>query len=253
MKALRVALTQSFNESELQTLCADLAIDYENLAGDTKADKARELVAYAQRHGRLPELLAYVRSERPSLGLPATPPASAADDDDTPPSRRGIVVGAGVAALSIVLLALAALQLLPSFTAPAAPNDAPTAATGAASAAETTANRDLEQRLAAVNIRLTFSEDAHVEEVRGYITDPETGYPQLAAGSLDLLGNRRFRQPIALDELDRWYTEAVGEQNYLDPNGKLHAAELQGAMVNAWNDRYGEQQTSLDALLEPRP
>ena len=48
---LRQILAERFNEGELRTLCFDLGIDYENLPGQGKADKARELVAYFQRRG----------------------------------------------------------------------------------------------------------------------------------------------------------------------------------------------------------
>jgi len=53
---LRDFITRYFNDSELRDLCFDLGIEYENLGGDNKSAKARELVAYCQRHGRLTEL-----------------------------------------------------------------------------------------------------------------------------------------------------------------------------------------------------
>ena len=55
---LRQMLGVSLGEIELRDLCFRLEIDYENLPGETKADKARELIAYCERHGRLPELRA---------------------------------------------------------------------------------------------------------------------------------------------------------------------------------------------------
>ena len=54
---LRRLLTQRFNESELQTVCFDLGVDYENLPGQSKVDKARELVEYLERRDRIPELI----------------------------------------------------------------------------------------------------------------------------------------------------------------------------------------------------
>lgn len=53
---LRQTLTDQFDEGELRTLCFDLRIDYASLPGEGKANKARELVAYCDRHGCIPEL-----------------------------------------------------------------------------------------------------------------------------------------------------------------------------------------------------
>jgi hypothetical protein len=66
---LRDFITRNFNDSELRDLCFDLGIEYENLGGDNKAAKARELVAYCQRHGRLIELEGTCRRLRPNAAL----------------------------------------------------------------------------------------------------------------------------------------------------------------------------------------
>ena len=62
---LRQILVEYFDEGELKTLCFDLGIDYESLPGAGKANKARDLVAYVQRHGRLQELILKGKVERP--------------------------------------------------------------------------------------------------------------------------------------------------------------------------------------------
>ncbi len=64
---LRRVLTRLFDDEELRTLCFDLSVDYDSLRGEGKAAKARELVALAERTGRLAEVEAAVRRERPSL------------------------------------------------------------------------------------------------------------------------------------------------------------------------------------------
>jgi len=80
---LRDFITRYFNADELRDLCFDLGIEYENLGGDNKSAKARELVAYCQRHSRLADLEAACRRLRPdtapgpSAGAqPAVPPAA---------------------------------------------------------------------------------------------------------------------------------------------------------------------------------
>ena len=77
---LRRLLTTRFNEGELRDLCADLGIDYESLPGDGKADKARELVAYFERRGRIIELDTASRRLRPNSGWSNVEALSLADN-----------------------------------------------------------------------------------------------------------------------------------------------------------------------------
>ncbi len=64
---LRKALARHFNLAELNTLCFDLGIDYEELAGATKTEKVTALLDYCERHGRLPALLTHLQAERPQI------------------------------------------------------------------------------------------------------------------------------------------------------------------------------------------
>lgn len=64
-RALRQALIECFSESELRTMCFDLGVDYDGLPGESKSDKARELVAHFQRRGHLMSLTQIVESLRP--------------------------------------------------------------------------------------------------------------------------------------------------------------------------------------------
>jgi hypothetical protein len=64
---LRELLITRFNEGELRTFCFDLGIDYDDLPGAGKSDKARELVSYCARHTRLADLLAHGRQVRPDV------------------------------------------------------------------------------------------------------------------------------------------------------------------------------------------
>lgn len=70
LTALRQLLIQHFNDGELQTLCFDLGVDYENLPGQAKADKARELVEYVQRRNRLAYLVQMCQQLRPNATWP---------------------------------------------------------------------------------------------------------------------------------------------------------------------------------------
>lgn len=66
---LRDQITASFNIDELKDLCFELQIDYEDLPGDSKRAKVRELIEYCQRHGLIPDLKQQVHSSRPELNF----------------------------------------------------------------------------------------------------------------------------------------------------------------------------------------
>jgi formylglycine-generating enzyme required for sulfatase activity len=73
---LRDALDTRFDEGELRDLCFDLRVDYGDLPGRDKGDKARELVAHLERRGRLTALVNRVRELRPGaleIALPTRP------------------------------------------------------------------------------------------------------------------------------------------------------------------------------------
>ena len=77
-------LVAQFSVEELQDLCFRLGVDYESLPPVGKTTKARELVLFMQRRGRLDELEAKVSELRQAAGstsdrariAPAPPPAS---------------------------------------------------------------------------------------------------------------------------------------------------------------------------------
>lgn len=62
---LRKALVERFDDEELRTLCFDLDVNYDTLAGKELIGKARELIARFEKDGRLPALLAAGRELRP--------------------------------------------------------------------------------------------------------------------------------------------------------------------------------------------
>jgi hypothetical protein len=67
---LRQILTDHFDDGELRTLCFDLRIDYQSLPGEGKADRARELIAHCQRHGRMADLIDRCGQLRPNVAWP---------------------------------------------------------------------------------------------------------------------------------------------------------------------------------------
>ncbi len=73
LRQLRQILAHHFNEGELRTLCFDLGIDYDDLPGDERAGKARELVSYLKRYGRISELVEIGTAMRPDISWSDVP------------------------------------------------------------------------------------------------------------------------------------------------------------------------------------
>ena len=66
-------IKQSFNLSELRTLCFALRVDHEQFSHTIKSDFARELILYMERLDRLPELLKTAASTRPKANWQVEP------------------------------------------------------------------------------------------------------------------------------------------------------------------------------------
>lgn len=60
-------LDKSFNDEELRHLCVELGVDYDNLGGSGKKDRARELVTYLNRRGQIAKLLTALEKLRPNV------------------------------------------------------------------------------------------------------------------------------------------------------------------------------------------
>jgi hypothetical protein len=76
---LRQLMTKRFSDGELRTLCFDLGVEYDDLPGSSKKDKAREFAYYVDRHKRLPDWYSptyyqdYVRSPVHNPQGPSSP------------------------------------------------------------------------------------------------------------------------------------------------------------------------------------
>lgn len=64
---LRQILISYFSEEELRDLVFDMNLDYETLPGASKAGKARELVAFAERHNKFHDLVELTQRLRPNI------------------------------------------------------------------------------------------------------------------------------------------------------------------------------------------
>ena len=65
-------IESSFNDRELRDLCFQLNVDYENVEGQTKRDKVRELVLIMQRYNTLASLITTAAQLRPRIAWQTT-------------------------------------------------------------------------------------------------------------------------------------------------------------------------------------
>ena len=64
---LRRILVDYFSEDELETLCFDLRVDYDDLEGESKSQKAVSLIYLLARLGRIEELIDWCSQARPNV------------------------------------------------------------------------------------------------------------------------------------------------------------------------------------------
>lgn len=85
-KQVATVLSQYYSTSELQTMSFELGVDYEDIGGQGKSGKARELVTFMNRRGRLGEIVAYVRETRPQVAIAgeSTPRTATTEPSQTP-------------------------------------------------------------------------------------------------------------------------------------------------------------------------
>jgi hypothetical protein len=73
---LHQVLVARFSLEEIKTLCFELGVEYDDLPAVGKRNKARELVRYLDRHGRLDALRVAVMLKRPDVTWPAASPGA---------------------------------------------------------------------------------------------------------------------------------------------------------------------------------
>lgn len=107
-------LDKYYNDEELKDLCFRLAdeyqaaadLQYDNLGGEGKADKARELIRYMERRGLLRELALTIQVERPDVAVPIPEAAKPAPSSVQKLNRVALVVGLGALALVVAVVVL---------------------------------------------------------------------------------------------------------------------------------------------------
>lgn len=70
MISLRSILNDRLNKEEVRTLCADLSVDYDNLAGEVKEAKIRELIDHLKKRHDLERLKSWLQQYRSDIEIP---------------------------------------------------------------------------------------------------------------------------------------------------------------------------------------
>ena len=85
-------LKSRFSAGELQSLCFELEIEYDDLPAVAREGKARELVSYMERLGRLADLISLIERHRPQVVWQAEPQIDEADIEQVPgdPPYKGM-------------------------------------------------------------------------------------------------------------------------------------------------------------------
>ena len=69
---LHELVTTYLSFADIQDICQDLHIIYENVPGDSLESKSRELISYCNRRSTLPDLIAACQQKRPDITWDAT-------------------------------------------------------------------------------------------------------------------------------------------------------------------------------------
>jgi hypothetical protein len=67
LRGLRAELISHYNLAELETLCFDLDVDWDDIVGPDKASKTRNLIEYLRRRDALQRLLKMLQTQRPNV------------------------------------------------------------------------------------------------------------------------------------------------------------------------------------------
>ena len=102
--SLREQIEKLFNNEELKDLCQCVGIDYDDLAGETKSAKVRELIAHCLRRGLYPQLIQCCRDARPHAVWPERPPLMPSAPTPSRSDQKSPFIIWGV--IGIVLIAI---------------------------------------------------------------------------------------------------------------------------------------------------
>lgn len=101
---LQEFISNYFNLEEVETICFELGVDFEQLGGRSKSAKVRELIIYMMRRRQLPQLITAVREARPKLDMSAVVMPDQSWLEKQKYSDRRILALAGIIVMMMVAI-----------------------------------------------------------------------------------------------------------------------------------------------------
>jgi hypothetical protein len=203
----------------------------------------------------------YVRDDNATLFKVTSPPrpaALAASPQLAQPTRRGLskpalaaiggIAAAVVAVVSIVLAIVIRSDHRPPPTPPAATSLSTASKTSPTVSASTPISdpATVFQKLNDVGVDTRLPKSVIVD----YLNNEYTPYPPLGAALLQVLRDRGLRRPVEFEVIVGFYEHSPGNSSprrLEDVNFTL----LEASVVNAFNERYGQEVTDFESLLNP--
>lgn len=192
----------------------------------------------------------YVRGDAATLFRITSEPGPPVPSPPTEPaprrlSRARLAVLGGVAA---AVVAGVAILLVPKGSPPPGPSPSPATVASAPAAVPVPDDADgIIRALSDVGVDFSIPRAAVVE----YLHNPQyAAYPAVATALLQLLGDRGLRQPVFLDVIVANYELSPGHPSPRRPQD-VDAEVLRSAVVQGFNERYGQHLDDFEALLTP--
>jgi hypothetical protein len=190
----------------------------------------------------------YVRDDAATLFRITSPPPPAAPLPAQPARKRlstatlaaiGGIAAAAVAVVVVVLVNVSSSEPNRSVAPP------PTSSTSRAAATVGSTDTDIViQQLADVGVDYTVPRGQMVR----WLTNAHTPYPSLAEALVDLLGDAGLQRPVAIDGIAWNYEELAPRPRRLE---EVDFAKLKAAVLDSFNERYGQQVTDFESLRKP--
>jgi hypothetical protein len=190
----------------------------------------------------------YVRDDAATLFRITSPPPPAAPSPAQPARKRlstatlaaiGGIAAAAVAVVVVVLVNVSSSEPNRSV----APQ--PTSSTSRAAATVGSTDTDIViQQLADVGVDYTVPRGQMVR----WLTNAHTPYPSLAEALVDLLGDAGLQRPVAIDGIAWNYEELAPRPRRLE---EVDVDKLKAAVLDSFNERYGQQVTDFESLRKP--
>ena len=101
---LHKALCKSFTLEGIKQLCFELKVDYEELSGETKQSKVRELILYLERRERLCELISLCNFKRDKIDWDKLYTRYKSGEEQQAYKNKQLLAGSSILVLVIFLL-----------------------------------------------------------------------------------------------------------------------------------------------------